>query len=301
MEVKATELEQEKDGARGNGPEEIPNPVPGSMRIIYNNCNGLQMNEYVKAKIKENKSKKEQRYLAESSQYTKIRGIVGIMKDWSANVLCLSETQTAWESAITKTLMSKELRRVDQYATMVGSSSDIKSASLVKPGGTMMCNDGTFGSRIIEKGRDPSGLGRWTYCSYVGKNNTKLIVICGYRCCSSQRMNNVGITTAYAQQFCLLRSKGYKNPNPQEQYIKDISKFIKEKLKKDFEVLLCMDANEEMMEKNSKICEMTQKLGLHDLAKEYHQTPPATYTRGDKCSGGLLEEKDALFTPTILS
>ena len=282
MEVKATELEQEKDGARGNGPEEIPNPVPGSMRIIYNNCNGLQMNEYVKAKIKENKSKKEQRYLAESSQYTKIRGIVGIMKDWSANVLCLSETQTAWESAITKTLMSKELRRVDQYATMVGSSSDIKSASLVKPGGTMMCNDGTFGSRIIEKGRDPSGLGRWTYCSYVGKNNTKLIVICGYRCCSSQRMNNVGITTAYAQQFCLLRSKGYKNPNPQEQYIKDISKFIKEKLKKDFEVLLCMDANEEMMEKNSKICEMTQKLGLHDLAKEYHQTPPATYTRGDK-------------------
>ena len=89
------------------------------------------------------------------------------MKDWSENVLCLSETQTAWESTINKSLMSKELTRIDQYATIVWSSSDIESASLVKPGGTMMYNDGTFGSRIIKKGRDPSGLGRWTYCSYI--------------------------------------------------------------------------------------------------------------------------------------
>ena len=26
-------------------------PAPGSMRILYNNCNGLQMNEYIKNKL----------------------------------------------------------------------------------------------------------------------------------------------------------------------------------------------------------------------------------------------------------
>ena len=105
------------------------------------------------------------------------------MKDWSENVMCMFDTQTAWESPFTRTLMNKELRRIYQYSSMVGSSSDIKSASLVKSGGTMMCIDGTFGSRIIEKGRDPSGLGRWMYSSSIGENNANLIIICGYRCC----------------------------------------------------------------------------------------------------------------------
>ena len=34
---------------------------------------------------------------------------------------------------------------------MIGSSSDMKSASLVKQGGKMMCIDGTCGGGVIEK------------------------------------------------------------------------------------------------------------------------------------------------------
>ena len=164
---------------------------------------------------------------------------------------------------------------------MIGSISDMKSASLVRQGDTMMCIDGTCGGRVIEKGRDPSGLGRWTFSSYRGKDNFKLIVICGYRCCYGQRMNNVGITTSYAQHFCLLRSKGYKDPNPQDQFITDLSKFIAEKIKADYEVLVCMDANEEMTDRNSKVKEMTLRVGLHDLAKEHCTVPPSTYTKGN--------------------
>ena len=93
MEAEAVVEEKEQGGkyrAGGTGKEHIPTPAPGSMRIVYNNSNGFQMNEYVIETIKERKMKK--RYLAESSQYTKIRGIVGVMKDWSVNVMCMSET-----------------------------------------------------------------------------------------------------------------------------------------------------------------------------------------------------------------
>ena len=31
--------------------EMLSPPSPGSMRILYNNCNGLQMNEYIKNKL----------------------------------------------------------------------------------------------------------------------------------------------------------------------------------------------------------------------------------------------------------
>ena len=56
-------------------------------------------------------------------------------------------------------------------------------------------------------------------------------------------------------------------------------KFVQDKLDDNYEVLLCLDANEEMITKKSKIKEMTMKLGLYDIAKEKCDTPAHTYTR----------------------
>ena len=158
-------------------------PAPGAMRILYNNCNGLQMNEYIKNKLRQKKQKQDKKCLQEAQQHITISGLIGAMKALSVNVLCLSETQIAWEKRITRDMVGKELRKNDQYYTMIGSTSNIQGASLVKPGGTMICADGTLTSRVIERFQDPMGLGRWSYYTFIGKNKNKLIIICGYRYC----------------------------------------------------------------------------------------------------------------------
>ena len=56
-------------------------------------------------------------------------------------------------------------------------------------------------------------------------------------------------------------------------------KFVQDKLNDNYEILLCLDANEEMTDKNSGIKEMTMKLGLYDIAKEKCGTPAHTFIR----------------------
>ena len=143
------------------------------------------------------------------------------MKALSVNVMCLSETQTAWGERITRDMVGKELNRSYQYATMTASTSKMWAASLVKPGGTMICADGTLSSKAAEKGQDPSGLGRWCYYTFIGENKT-----CAYRCFHGQRIEHVGESTSFSQQYSLLRQKGTVKSDPQGQFIKEMRKFV---------------------------------------------------------------------------
>ena len=104
--------------------------------------------------------------------------------------------------------ITKEFKKRDRYATLVGSSSELVTASVYKPGGTAIITDGSWSSRILERGKDPTGLGQWSFIKIVGKNNKKIMIICAYRCCKGQRVEHVGETSSYFQQYNLLRKKG---------------------------------------------------------------------------------------------
>ena len=249
------------------------------MRLLYNNCNGLQTNEFFKSRIKEKTRKRKEKYLCNTQETTKISGIFGLMNTLSASVMCLSETQTAWEKALVRETIISELKKNDNHSSLIGSTSRVTSASFVKPGGTMVCTDGNWTSRIYEKGQDAEGMGRWSYIKVAGKKNTKLTIICGYRCCKGQKLSTVGTLTSYFQQYCLLRKKGIKKPNPQVQFIKDLKKFIKKCIDNSEEVLLCLDANETWNASNSRIRVLAKTLGLQDVAGRLTEKAPDTYTK----------------------
>ena len=145
-----------------------------------------------------------------------------MMAKCEANIMCLSETQTAWEDFNVRDVITSEFRKNDRYTTLVGSSSDSMTASVYKPGGTAIITDGSWSSRICEREKDPHGLGRWSFINVMGKNNIKIMVICEYRCCKGQRIEHVGKSSSYFQQYNLLRKRGIKKPNPQEQFITDL-------------------------------------------------------------------------------
>jgi len=191
--------------------EEVTIKDDNSIRILYNNCNGLQPTSMIRNKLRQQIMKKKKGYLSESLQYTKVSGIAGMMEKCDANIMCLSETQTAWEDYKVRNIITKEFKKSDRYKTLVGSSSDAMTASVYKPGGTAIVTDGSWSSRITERGRDPHGLGRWSFIKLIGKNNIKIMIICAYRCCKGQRIENVGETSSYFQQYNLLRKQGKKN------------------------------------------------------------------------------------------
>ena len=59
----------------------------------------------------------------------------------------------------------------------------------------------------------------------------------------------------------------------------DLEKDINRRMKEGCEILVCIDANEQMQEDKSRIKKFTTKLGLVDIASEKFCNPPPTYVR----------------------
>ena len=53
-------------------------------------------------------------------------------------------------------------------------------------------------SEALQKGKDPSGIGRWTYITILGKDNTRTIIFTMYRPCKGN-IETVGDTTIIKQ------------------------------------------------------------------------------------------------------
>jgi len=66
--LNASWIEETQDG----GSMRLPDP--GTLRLLYNNCNGLQVNEYFKSQLRQKAQKKKEEYLNETKEITKVGG-----------------------------------------------------------------------------------------------------------------------------------------------------------------------------------------------------------------------------------
>ena len=212
---------------------------------------------------------------------SKVGRCIGLLRTWEANVVCLSETQTAWEIPKITSAVAKEVKRMDRYGGIIGSSSNIATSSVVKPGGSAMVWDGNWGSRIIEKGTDPYKMGRWSYIKINGRNKCKLSIFTVYRCCNYKKKCLKNMTSSYSQQITMLKQRGIKKP-PQEQILKDLKESIKKHQDDGCEILVCIDANEQWEDQGSGIEDFALTMGLADIAREkYNGNYPPTFTRAN--------------------
>ena len=91
------------------------------------------------------------------------------------------------------------MRRVNEGATTYVSNNTTMHPyhSWHIPGGTALTVDTNLSTHKAQQGsgRDETGLGRWTWVRFRGKNSIHTIVISAYRPCK-----NCGPTTAWTQQ-----------------------------------------------------------------------------------------------------
>ena len=238
----------------------------GALRIMYNNVNGLKVNDFIKSKVIGKYEKKKLKILQSTKKVEKMTGALATIRKWDANVVCLAESQCAWEHYHVRDLVGEELRTIDKYAGFIGSSSCAASGDTYKPGGTLTIYDGNWSGRIT-KGVDNTKLGRWSYITINGRNNTFFTIITGYRCVKQQTTQTAGMTTTYMQQERILKQRGITS-TPQKCFIDDLEKFVRNKVSDGHEILLTLDANEQWEDKNSAIKDLALKLGLYDIPKE---------------------------------
>jgi len=202
------------------------------------------------------------------------------LQNSNASIFLVQETNTAWKPPATSSIHA-QCSRVHRHVKLATSSSQDNTEVKHHPGGTLTAALGKWASRVIDSGSDHE-LGRWSYLELVGKKGMRLIVASAYRVCP-QPFDATAMTVT-AQQTRLLLQRGVQNPNPRQQFISDLIQQIKQWRQQNKEVLIGMDANENIDDPNSHIARLFDETDLIDL--HHHRYPtkpkPATHQRGSK-------------------
>ena len=127
--------------------------------------------------------------------------------------------------------------------------------------------------RVIETGKDPTGLGRWCWMRLQGRNGIRVRIITVSRPCDTP-----GATTVFQQQNRYLRRHNSKF-EPQEALYDDLFKACSNWLMDGDQLIVGIDANEDI--RTGQTAEFFNNLGMQEAILTRHATrsPPATHNR----------------------
>ncbi|KAI2507900.1 hypothetical protein MHU86_6558 [Fragilaria crotonensis] len=142
--------------------------APNTTRVMFQNVKGLTSTQ-------------------EGSDY---RYFLSSMLSYSVDIFGMAETNLGWQHTHLRNAFKQCVQRQFQYGkqssvrhlsrlilSMTGKPSTLGSP----PTGSRRINDSGFGPPIT----DPTGLGRWSGFTLIGKDGQKFSIITGYRTCAS--------------------------------------------------------------------------------------------------------------------
>jgi len=97
--------------------------------------------------------------------------------NYGAGALCFPETNTNWNQDGQLFTLSQLFRGVWNSSLVQPSQTPEPFLSNHQPGGTLTAVCENWVSRVIAKGEDPYGLGRWSYVTLRGKQSTKITIV----------------------------------------------------------------------------------------------------------------------------
>ena len=224
--------------------------------------------------------------LPDSNTHAKNHSLYNALMKLDPDIMGLAETNQHWRSISSehqwrnRTLSWWET----SHSTIAFNTKDIKSSSSFQPGGVILQSINKAVHRIIQSGKDPSGLGRWAWTLYRGKQNMTLRVVCAYRPCVP---SSLGVQTTFAQHQRVFDAQG-RTRNPRQAILDDLGTAIKQWQEEGDQIVLLMDCNAEVG--GSEVQDWIINLDLresittrHDLGQEV-----STYQRGQNKIDGIF-------------
>ena len=152
-------------------------------------------------------------------------------------------------------------------------------------GGTMILAHDAITTRMIQKGQDQTGLGRWSWMLMQGKNGIRTRFISAY---CPVKNNSGDLNAVYAQHGRWLRHAKKNKDCPRKVFLEDLCQFLSACRQNHERVAIFMDANDDV--RQSKLAEALAELDLREAITSHHPDlkPPATYIRGSRTIDGIF-------------
>ena len=152
------------------------------------------------------------------------------------------------------------------------------SESKLLYGGTAQIIMGPSSHRALESGSDETGLGRWVWTLFAGRNDTRLRVISGYR---PNPDPSDKTSSVYSQQERYLRSIN-DDRNPRRAFVKDLQAALETWQAEGNLFIIGLDANDNV--RTGDVNAMLRSMGLIDVHcdKHPHLTTTATCNKNQR-------------------
>ena len=154
--------------------------------------------------------------------------------------------------------------------------------SAFQPGGVSLWSIGVGVHRTQSTGHDTSGLGRWAWTRYRGRQGIHLRVVTAYR----PVLNTSGAMSVWNQQKSHFEAQD-DDRCPRAIFISDILVEIRKWKEEGDQIVIGMDANEDV--RTGKLSEAFREEGLIELCTDCHgMNGPTTYDRGQRPIDGIF-------------
>lgn len=233
--------------------------APHTLRIYFQNINGVKHN----------------------NSWQRWDDGIRHSKELECDIICVAETNIIWNH-YNYTQCSQIIRKYYKQNKITTSNCSEITLGDYQPGGTATITTDKWTTRVIQPANDPSGLGRWSGIQLRCKSHQSIYIITAY---CPHKDTKYGSNTAYQQQWRALRNSTNEAPEPRQQFLTDLSKFIQTIHSQSNKIILAWDANDDT--NSESIISFMANNNLSSLMGESPQDL-TTYARGSRAIDHIM-------------
>ena len=171
----------------------------------------------------------------------------------------MSETNVCWHQLpIHERLHERTIGWWETLHISYGYNRNTTVGSAYQKGGVAIFSTNTTAHRVLQSGHDETGLGRWTWTRYRGRNDIVLRVISAYR----PVLNWTGPLAVYNQH----RRQMYDNDDdrcPRQAMLEDLGAQVQQWIQEGDQIVLGMDVNDDITK--SAVLQPFRDIGLEEI------------------------------------
>ena len=197
------------------------------------------------------------------------------------DIFGLAETNVRWDKLYNSSSLYSRVKQRWRYFKISTSHNIHANLGVAQRGGTCTVSHGQAAYRICDRGSDESGLGRWSWLEYRGRQEHITRVYTAYRPGGKPSTAKRSFTTVYEQQMNYLREHHIKL-QPRDYFDQSLQDELRIQLQRS-NVVLLIDVNQDVQ--RGHFNREMNKLGLYNVLEKHlesNESLPSTHHRGSR-------------------